>query len=218
MSFRSPQTNFSKGEIAPHLHGRFDVDAWQAGSEQASNVIVLKYGGLSKRPGTRLVAEVLDDSEETRLIPFQFSQEQAYALEFGQAYASPCASGGRVLEEELIVSAITAAANAQITALYHNYSAGDVVYLSGIAGEMGDLLNGRYWTVVTDVDTNNFTIDADTTGLTFTTATGGINRGSEPADPVAPTVPPVYTPPSPPNTQPGFGGGGYDVDLDYEAT
>lgn len=188
--FSLPKVNFSKGEIGPQLYGRFDTDMWQAGLKEASNVIVMKYGGLEKRPGTRLVAEVLDDSEETRLIPFEFSIEQTYAIEFGQAYASPCALGGRVVEEEIAITNISAAANAQITALYHDYSAGDKVFLQGINGDMGDLLNGRYWTVVTDVDTDNFTINADTTGLTFTGSTGGNTRiGAPTPPPAAPTVP-----------------------------
>ena len=54
--FRAGQPNFSRGEIGPELRGRFDVDAYSAGLEAARNVIVLKYGGLTKRPGTRLVA------------------------------------------------------------------------------------------------------------------------------------------------------------------
>lgn len=196
--FRSVQANFSKGEIGPQLYGRFDVDAWQAGLKQARNVIVMKYGGITKRPGTRLVAEVLNDSEDTRLIPFEFSLEQTYALEFGQAYMAPCAFGGRVAEEELAITAITAASNAQITAIYHGYDAGDVVFLQGITGTMGDLLNNRYWTVQSSVDADNFTINADTTGLTFVSATGGITRGSAPSTPVAPTVPTPYTPPDDP--------------------
>lgn len=209
MSYRATQSNFSKGEIAPHLYGRFDVDAWQSAVKQARNVIVLKYGGLSKRPGTRLVSEVLYPQFDTRLIPFQFSQEQSYALEFGQAYASPCAGGGRVLEEELAITNISAAANAQITAAFHGYLFGDVVFLDGIDGEMGDLLNGRFWFVVTVIDDNNFTINAVTTGMTFTGASGGITRVANPTPPPTPTVPPPYVPPDPPVVEPGYGNGGW---------
>lgn len=212
MAYRQFQPNFSKGEIAPELYGRFDVDAWQAGLKKARNVMVLKYGGITKRPGTFYVAEVLDDSEPTRLIPFQFSLTQTYALELGQGYMAPCAFGGRVVETELAITAISAAANAQVTAAYHGYSVGDVVFLLGIDGEMGDLLNGKYWTVQSVVDTNNFTIDADTTGLTFTSATGGETRTSAPApDPTPPTVPTPTPEPTPPQTYPG-GGGSWDPD------
>lgn len=207
MNPRSPQVNFSKGEIGPPLYGRFDVDAWQAGVKQALNVIVMKYGGLTKRPGHRLVAEVLDDSEEQRLIEFEFSLEQTYVLEFGQGYAAPVALGGRVLEEELAITGITAAATAQISAAFHGYEVGDTIYLTGIDGEMGALLNGRFWHVLTVPTDSAFTIDANTTGLTFTGATGGITRTEEPPPPLVVVVPPPPPPPDPPETSPPGGGG-----------
>jgi hypothetical protein len=201
MSFRQFQPNFSRGEMAPALYGRYDVDTWNSAVKKARNVLVLKYGGLTKRPGTRLVAEVIDDSQPNRIIPFQFSLTQTYALEMGQGYMSPCALGGRLIEEELTITAITNAVHAQITAAYHDYSAGQLVYLSGIAGELGALLNGRFWPVLASMDANNFTIDADTTGLAaFTTATGGITRVGAPAPPPSPpVVPPVVPPPDPPD-------------------
>lgn len=205
---RTFQPNFSRGELAPELYGRFDVDAWQAAVKRARNVVVLKYGGLTKRPGTRLVAEVLDASEPTRLIPFQFSLTQTYALEMGQGYMSPLANGGRVVEEELAITGITNAAQAQLTVAYHDYSAGQFAYISGVEGEIGDLLNGRAWPVVSDDDDNHFTIDADTSALdAFTTATGGITRvGSPPPPPPPPPVPPPVIPPDPPDTWGGPGG------------
>jgi hypothetical protein len=209
MNPRAPQMNFSKGEIAPQLYGRFDVDAWQAGVKLARNVTVLKYGGLTKRPGQTLVAEVLDDSEEQRLIPFQFSLDQTYVLEFGQAYAAPIALGGRVLEQELAITAITSAANAQVTAAFHEYAAGDPIFLTGIAGAMGLRLNQRTWQVVAVIDENNFTINANTVGVTFTSATGGITRTeAPPPPPPPPTVPPAPDPIEPPPTTPPFGDGG----------
>lgn len=203
---RVGQPNFSKGEIAPELYGRFDVDFYSAGLKKARNVLILKYGGLTKRPGTRLVAEVINDSEPTRLIPFQFSLTQTYALELGQGYMSPCALGGRLLEEELAITGITNATRAQVTAAYHAYSAGEYVYLSGIAGTLGEFLNNRTWPVYSVIDTNNFTIDANTVGKgAFTSATGGITRT---APPPPPPPPPPVPPPPPPPPAPEVGGGG----------
>lgn len=197
--FRLASVNFSKGELAPDLYGRFDVDAYQSALRRARNVMVLKYGGLTKRPGTRLVAEVLDDSEPTRLIPFQFSLTQTYALELGQGYMRVASAGGLVLNEELAITAISSAVAAQVTAAYHGYSAGQQVYLSGVDGALGELLNNRFWTVQAVVDADNFTIDANTTGLAFTGAEGGITRtGAPDPDPVDPVVPPVVDPPEPP--------------------
>lgn len=208
MAYRLGFPNFSKGELAPHLWGRFDVDAYQTAVRKARNCYVLKYGGLEKRPGTRFVAEVLDDSSPVRLIPFQFSIEQTYALEMGQGYMRVAALGGLVLNEQLAITGITNEAQAKITAAYHGYSVGNQVYLSGIAGDLGEELNGRIATVSAAVDANNFRIDISTVGMaTFTTAEGGITRtGAPDPDPAPPTVPPVVTPPDPPPT----GGGGGD--------
>ncbi|MFC0204731.1 hypothetical protein [Novosphingobium soli] len=199
-NFRASQPNFSKGELAPHLHGRFDVDAYQSAVRRARNVMVLKYGGLAKRPGTHLVGEVLDASKPNRLLPFQFSLTQTYALEMGQGYMAPLAMGGRIVEDELAITNVTNAAQAQVTAAFHGYEAGNRVYLSGIAGEIGALLNGRIWRVVSVSSANSFTIDADTSGLPpFTAAAGGITRTSAPEpDPDTPVVPPVVPPPTPP--------------------
>lgn len=101
MTFRAAQPNFSRGELSPDLHGRFDADMYGSAVKKARNVLILKYGGLTKRPGMQLVAEVIDQTQPTRLVPFQFSLTQTYALEMGQGYMSPCAFGGRLLEEEL---------------------------------------------------------------------------------------------------------------------
>lgn len=199
-NFRSVQTNFSRGEIAPHLYGRFDVEAWNSAVRKARNVMVLKYGGLTKRPGTQLVGEALDKAGGNRLIPFQFSLTQTYALEMGQGYMSPMASGGRIVEEELKITGITSASSARITAAFHGYSPLNRVFLSGIEGPIGDLLNGRVWIVQSVIDPNNFTINANTAGLaSFTAAAGGVTRTVEPAPPPAPpTVPPVVPNPDPP--------------------
>ncbi len=206
MTTRIPQVNFSKGELAPELYGRFDVDAWQAGLRQARNVIVMKYGGVTKRPGTRLVAEVINPATPTRLIPFQFSMTQTYVLEMGQGYMAPCVLGGRVLETEQPIIAVSNAVNAQVSIAFHGYAAGDLVYIDGVAGGMGAVLNFRTWQVVSVIDPNTITINADTTGCAaFSGCTGGTANLSPPAVVTAPIVPP----PAPSATAPtvSYGGG-----------
>lgn len=210
--FRAAQPNFSRGELAPALQARFDVDAWNAALRRARNVVILKHGGLSKRPGTELVAEVLDASAPNRLIPFQFSLTQSYALEMGQGYMAPCAHGGRVVEEELAITGISNAPQARVSAAFHGYGVGDVVYLSGIAGGLGDLLNGRAWRITGVTDANginaSFTINADTSTLpVFTAAEGGTNRAAAgPPGSVAPVVPIPIAPPIAPAIRGGGGG------------
>lgn len=208
MAYRAALLNFSKGEIAPELEARFDVSIYNAALRRARNVRVRRQGGVSKRMGTRFVAECLSTTA-VRLVPFQFSDEQAYALELGQAYMRPAALGGVVLEEGLLVTAITKASNAQITVAYHDLAVGDQGYLIGIEGMVE--INDRFLTVLTVVDDNNFTVDFDSTNAgTFTGSGGGTARvGAPPAPPAPPTVPAPLTPPDDPVVGSGSGGG-YD--------
>lgn len=202
MGYRLAQPNFAKGEIGPDLYGRFDVDAYSTALRKARNVFVLKYGGLMKRPGTRLVAEVLDPTRPTRLVPFQFSIEQAYALELGHGYMRVAANGGMVLNQELQVTAITNEAQAKVTAAYHGYSVGNQVYLAGIDGALGEDLNYRFFPVVAVVDASNFRIGVDTSDMAaFSGSTGGTARTEAPApDPADPAIPDPIDPPDDPST------------------
>lgn len=212
--------NFSKGELGPQLYGRVDVQAYSAAARLARNVVILKYGGLQRRMGTRLVYELTEPAEgwddpkaAARLIPFEFSIEQTYVLLMTQAAMRPLALGGAVLEEELAITAITNEATAKITAAYHGYAVGDEIFLKGIAGALGAFLNGRSWKVTAVVNANNFRINADTSALAaFTAATGGITRVAPPDPPPAdPVVPPVYNDPAPPEV---FDPGSYNWPYD----
>ena len=208
MAYRAALLNFSKGCISPELEARFDLSAYQVGLRRAENVKIRRTGGVSKRMGTRFVAECLSD--EARLLPFQFSDEQGYALEFGQAYMRPLALGGAVLEEGLKITAITQAATAQITSAFHGYEVGDQVYLVSedpAAFGMFEILD-RWLTILTVPDDDNFTVDIDSTGFTaFASDTGTARVGAPPAPPAPPTVPPPATPPEAPVVGSGSGGG-----------
>lgn len=204
MAYRAALLNFSKGEISPELESRFDLPAYQAAARRARNVKIKRTGGLAKRMGTRFVIEAKDPN--ARLVPFQFSDEQAYALEMGQGYMRPLALGGAVLEEGLKITAITKAANAQVTAAFHGYSVGDLVYFESIEGMVE--INNRFSTVLTVPTDNTFTVGIDSTNFsTFVSDTGTVNPGPPPALPADPVVPPVLVPPPEPEVGSGSTGG-----------
>jgi hypothetical protein len=206
MAYRAALLNFTKGCISPEAQARFDISIYNAALKQATNVTILKTGGVAKRMGTRFVAECLGST--ARLIPFQFSDEQAYALEHGQAYMRPLALGGVILETALTVTAITNAANAQVTVPFHGYAVDDRVWFEDITGMTE--INGRFLTVVSVLDANNFTVDFNSTNAgVFTGSGGGQTNSSPPAPPpTPPTVPPVLTPPAIPDFTRGGGRGG----------
>lgn len=205
---RVGHVNFAKGEIAEELIARIDVASYSAGVKQALNVVILKYGGLQKRPGTRLVAKAYDQTHPVRLLPFQFSLTQAYALEMGQGYMRPAALGGLVLETALKVTAITKASNAQVTCAFHGYSVGDQVFFNNIVGMIE--INGMTGTVMSTPSSSTFTVNINTTGFsTFTSSDGHVNSAPPPPPAPPPAVPPAAPPPTPP---PAGGGGSYGGD------
>ena len=90
MAESSPiQTNFSAGELTPRLNGRVDFAKYYDGASTLKNFEVLVHGGITKRSGTRHIAEIktsTGSNSGARLIPFVFSKTQAYILEFGHNY------------------------------------------------------------------------------------------------------------------------------------
>lgn len=209
MALRAALLNFTKGAIAPELEARFDLDAYQAGLRTARNVKIRRTGGVSKRMGTRFVAECL--SETSRLVPFQFSDEQAYALEFSQALMRPYALGGAILEDGLKITAISKEQFATITAAFHGYSVGDDIYISSDdpdAFGMTEILD-RFLTVTEVPNANTFKVNFDSTNVSdFGTDTGEERIEAPDEPPEAPVVPPIITPPTPPVIG-GGGNGGY---------
>ena len=89
-------SSFAAGEITPRLFGRTDIAKYDTGAETVENFIVQPHGGLTRRPGTRFVAEVKSSANAVKLIPFQFNVEQAYILEFGPSYFRIYKDGGQV--------------------------------------------------------------------------------------------------------------------------
>jgi hypothetical protein len=90
------QDVFTRGEISPRLHARASIDLYRGALSKCSNFVTLPHGGIRKRGGTYFVGEVKTSAKKTRLIPFIFSSDQAYALEFGDLYIRVYAYGARV--------------------------------------------------------------------------------------------------------------------------
>jgi len=198
MALRVGGFNFTKGELAAELLARVDVPSYASALKRARNVVLLKYGGVAKRPGTRFIAEVFDNTKPTRLMPFQFSLTQTYALEMGQGYMRPAALGGLVLETNLTVQAVTRGPTTNIQADYHGYVVGDQLFFQGVQG--ATQLNGKFGRVISVPDANHFVVNINSSGFGARTGdTGGIINVAPPAPPpTPPVVPPVVPPATPP--------------------
>lgn len=81
MLIREFQPAFTSGEFSPALQSRVDLGKYDSAARLLRNVTVHPSGGASKTPGTRFVAETRGNGK-ARLIPFIFSNEEAYVLEF----------------------------------------------------------------------------------------------------------------------------------------
>lgn len=71
---------FTSGELSPWLGSRFDLQAYQRGAAEITNFQIQPYGGIQLRPGTRFVNTLL--SENVRLVPFYYAENDALMLEF----------------------------------------------------------------------------------------------------------------------------------------
>lgn len=80
--------SFASGEISPSLHSRVDISKYSTGLKTCRNFNVNTQGGVSKRTGTRYIetAKYSDVNKKVRLIPFDVSKTDSYALEFGDYY------------------------------------------------------------------------------------------------------------------------------------
>lgn len=149
------QKSFAAGELTPALHANVNLSKYQSGLATCRNMMVMRHGGVSNRPGTSFVSEVKDSTKTVRLIPFVFNSAQTYVLEFGDQYIRVIKNGNQVLESAKNITAATNANPCQLTISTHGYSTGQEIYISGVGG-MTELNNRNF--KVTVVDANNITI------------------------------------------------------------
>ena len=76
------QTNFTAGAWSPRLDGRADLAKYYNACLQMENMLVYPQGPAFKRPGLYFVDEAKDSTKTLRLIPFEYSDTDAYVLEF----------------------------------------------------------------------------------------------------------------------------------------
>lgn len=91
------QTNFTAGEFSPKLYGRVDIAKYQNAAKLMRDVVPVEYGGVRRREGTLYAGEVKNSSQTVMLIPFIYSTEESYVLEFGNQYMRVWMNGAQVM-------------------------------------------------------------------------------------------------------------------------
>ncbi len=76
------QNTFTGGEWSPLMGARRDLPKYYSACRTLQNFIVHAQGGAFKRPGFEFVDKVPDRTNPVRLMPFKFSDTDAYVLEF----------------------------------------------------------------------------------------------------------------------------------------
>lgn len=78
--------SFNRGEWAPQMEGRTDEETYGSATHIQQNYIALKQGASTFRSGTAYVQPVKNSANRTWLQRFEFSQTQAFLVEFGDLY------------------------------------------------------------------------------------------------------------------------------------
>ena len=73
------QSAFNSGVLDARLLARIDTKQYTNGMQQGDNVLCLPQGGVKRRPGMQFI---YDAAEQSRVIPFVFSNTQSYLMVF----------------------------------------------------------------------------------------------------------------------------------------
>lgn len=79
-------TNFTAGVLSPRLRGRADIDKFNSSMKAGDNTVVVRHGGATIRPPLKYLGGAANQAQAVRMIPFSFTRESSYMLEFGHNY------------------------------------------------------------------------------------------------------------------------------------
>lgn len=138
-------TSFNAGLLSPLLGGRPDLEKWAAGLARCDNMIPRVQGALERAAGSVFVGSVKDSGERVWLMPFVFSQLDAFVLEFGPLYIRFYRSRGR-----LVTGAVTAWDSGTAYAVGDLVSESGAIYYATAASTNQIPPDGDYWAPLAD--------------------------------------------------------------------
>jgi hypothetical protein len=124
--------SFNAGEFSPRMKARTDLEKYASGAETIENFIIQREGGLIRRSGTRYVAPLDDMTKKSILIPFIFSTDDAYAIEFSENLIRFYTNEAILMDEEetpAIVEVVSTYTEAELFDLRFTQS-GDFLYIA----------------------------------------------------------------------------------------
>ena len=163
--------SFTAGEMSDSMQGRTDFAKYFSAASRIENFVVLPHGPITRRPGTHFVSEVKDSTAKTRLIPFTFSTEQTYILEFGNQYIRFYKDNGQITSGGSAFEIASPYTTAQLFDIKFAQSA-DIMYLTHESHPVKKLSRTGHtsWTLVDCNFTDGPYLDTNTTSTTLTPA------------------------------------------------
>ena len=163
--------SFTAGEMSDSMQGRTDFAKYFSAASRIENFVVLPHGPITRRPGTHFVSEVKDSTAKTRLIPFTFSTEQTYILEFGNQYIRFYKDNGQIISGGSAFEIASPYTTAQLFDIKFAQSA-DIMYLTHESHPVKKLSRTGHtsWTLVDCNFTDGPYLDTNTTSTTLTPA------------------------------------------------
>lgn len=152
--------NFTAGEVSKRIYPRIDLVQRKNGCVRLENALPTVQGGVIRRPGTRFVCKAKYADKITRLIPFRYSVDQTYTIEFGHLYMRFITNGGRLEHTPQTITGVDVGPGGtiRITVVGHGYSNGDPLAIRGVLGAVE--ANGDW--VATNVTADTFDlVDSD---------------------------------------------------------
>ena len=147
------------------MYARIDIALYAKAMAKIENFISLPQGGAKYRSGS-LFSNYTANNGPGVLIPFKFSDIQAYMIELTNNAMRFYSNDGPILEVNQTITGISSASPGVVTTSgNHGYANGDTVFISGLTGDMAFLNNQYYYVAgktnttyqLTDVFGNNIT-------------------------------------------------------------
>ena len=80
------QVNVTRGEISPYLQARGDLDHYRGGLAIMENWVAMRFGGMTRMPGTVYYGATKHGDRYSRWMAFEFNRDETYAIEVGHQY------------------------------------------------------------------------------------------------------------------------------------
>lgn len=132
---------FNAGELSPQMDARIDLEQkYPLGCHIAHNFLLLKQGPAQFRSGTAYAAATKAAANRVYLQRFEFSQTQAFILEFGDKYVR-----FYTLHGILLITGVAAWNNATAYVVGNTVLQGGVIYYCVLANTNQAPPNATYW-------------------------------------------------------------------------